>query len=165
MSRPHERELAVGTQDQFDFDALLSGAVGDDPRGLTVLLAGLVVVLVLGAVIRRRRTRPRAGQIWFARVPFEDGTGSKDRPVLVVAVAGRTCTVARLTSQDKGRRRDHRRVPEGIPGLRRDSWVSLCPVCLPRSAMRRLAGEPGEPLVQWYLDAADSSRGSDTGGH
>jgi len=151
----------VVPEDRLEFDTLLGAAVGDDLRWPA---AALVVVLVLRAIARRRRVRPRTGEIWFARVPFEDGTASKDRPVLVLSVDGRTSTVARFTSQDKGARRDHLRVPEGIPGLRRDSWVSLLPVRLRRSAMRRLAGEPGAPLVQWYLDAAGSpmpDRGED----
>lgn len=116
--------------------------------------AALVVLVVVRAAWHRRKRRPRAGEIWFADVPFEDGTGSKDRPVLVLAVSGRTCSVARFTSQDRGARRDHVRVPEGIPGLRRASWVDLRPVSLRRSAMRRRAGDPGAPFAQWYADAA-----------
>ncbi|WP_242448319.1 type II toxin-antitoxin system PemK/MazF family toxin [Cellulomonas sp. WB94] len=109
---------------------------------------------VIRAAWRRRKRRPRAGEIWFADVPFEDGTGSKDRPVLVLAVGGRTCTVARFTSQDRGGRRDYVRVPDGVPGLRRASWVDLRPVHLRRSALRRRAGDPGVPFAQWYADAA-----------
>jgi mRNA-degrading endonuclease toxin of MazEF toxin-antitoxin module len=47
--------------------------------------------------------RPRAGEIWWADVPYEDGPGSKDRPCLVVdGVAGgrgRTVRVMKITSK------------------------------------------------------------------
>ncbi|CAN5122922.1 hypothetical protein BH11ACT1_BH11ACT1_04680 [soil metagenome] len=74
--------------------------------------------------------------------------------MLVLAVGGRTCTVARFTSQDRGEHRDYVRVPDGIPGLRRTSWVDLRPVSLRRSALRRRAGDPGAALARWYADAA-----------
>ncbi|MFW3459930.1 hypothetical protein ACN24K_03140 [Streptomyces microflavus] len=32
---------------------------------------------------------PRAGEVWWADVPYEDGPGSKDRPCLVLSVRGR----------------------------------------------------------------------------
>jgi len=116
------------------------------------LFAALVVVLLVGA-LRRHGRRPRPGEIWFAEVPFRDGTGRKDRPVLVLSVEGRRCTVAQFTSRDRGSRHDYLRVPDGIPGLNRASWVSLLPVRLPRSAMRRRTGEPGPALAGWYEHA------------
>jgi hypothetical protein len=130
------------------------GALLDGREDLWWAAAVLVALLVVQAAWRRRKRTPHMGEIWFANVPFDDGTGSKDRPVLVLAVSGRTCTVARFTSQDRGARRDHVRVPEGIPGLRRTSWVDLRPTSLRRSAMRRCAGDPGAPFAQWYADAA-----------
>ncbi|WP_330175623.1 type II toxin-antitoxin system PemK/MazF family toxin [Streptomyces sp. NBC_01498] len=42
---------------------------------------------------------PRAGEIWWAMVPYEDGTGAKDRPCLVLSVRGRTALVAKITSK------------------------------------------------------------------
>ncbi|WP_405617508.1 type II toxin-antitoxin system PemK/MazF family toxin [Streptomyces sp. NBC_01508] len=42
---------------------------------------------------------PRAGEIWWAMVPYEDGTGAKDRPCLVLSVRGRTVLVAKITSK------------------------------------------------------------------
>ena len=81
--------------------------------------------------------------MWFAEVPFEDGSGSKDRPVLVLSAGGRSCEVARFTSQDKNGRRDHVRVPQGIPGLPKASWLNLRPTSLPRSAFRRRTGRAG----------------------
>jgi hypothetical protein len=127
------------------------------------LTVGVVaVVLLLGWLLRRRPSparragTPEAGEVWFAEVPFEDGTGSKDRPVLVLSTFSRSCEVARFTSQDKDGRRDHIRVPQGIPGLPRASWLDLRPVTLPLSAFRRRTGEPGEAFVAWYRGAADN---------
>ncbi|RST12336.1 type II toxin-antitoxin system PemK/MazF family toxin [Streptomyces sp. WAC05374] len=58
--------------------------------------------------------RPRAGEIWWADVPYEDGPGSKDRPCLVLAVRGDTALVAKITS----RYRDDR---PGVIALRPDA--------------------------------------------
>jgi hypothetical protein len=119
----------------------------------------IAALLLLLRLLRRRRPRagrPRAGDVWFAEVPFEDGTGSKDRPVLVLSAAGRSCEVARFTSQDKNGRRDHVRVPQGVPGLPKASWLNLRPMHLPRKAFRRRTGRPGEAFVAWYRDAADN---------
>lgn len=104
---------------------------------------------------RRRSHRPQVGDVWFAEVPFEDGTGSKDRPVLVLQVRGRTCEVARFTSQDRSARRDHVRIPPGFGGLARASWIDLRPRTLPLSALRRPTGHAGDALVAWYRDASD----------
>lgn len=128
-------------------------------------VVALLLLLVLQVRSRRRRARaaararslsraPYAGEIWFADVPYEDGTGSKDRPVLVLHVRHRTCEVARFTSQDRSERRDHVAVPSGFPGLSRASWIDLRPRELPISALRRRAGVPGLALVAWYRDAA-----------
>ncbi|HEY0188398.1 MAG TPA: type II toxin-antitoxin system PemK/MazF family toxin [Cellulomonas sp.] len=133
----------------------------DRPWLLLVGLAALAVLVALGrrrargrragrTRSRGRRPAPRPGEVWFALVPFEDGTGAKDRPVLVLAIDTRTCTIARLTSQDQDARRDYARVPPGVPGLRRSSWVSLRPQALDRSAFRRRIGDPGAALVAWY---------------
>ncbi|MEZ0447616.1 type II toxin-antitoxin system PemK/MazF family toxin [Cellulomonas sp. ICMP 17802] len=116
---------------------------------------GLVVLLlVLLRLLRPRAPRPRPGEVWFAQVPFDDGSGSKDRPVLVLAVHGATCEVARFTSQDRDARRDHVRVPQGVPGLPKASWLNLRPLPLRRSAFRRHVGDPGEAFVAWYRSAA-----------
>ena len=122
-------------------------------------LAVIATLLLLVRLVRRRRPRdgaPRAGEVWFAEVPFEDGTGSKDRPVLVLAAGARPYEVARFTSQEKDGRRDHVRVPHGVPGLPKASWLNLRPTSLPRAAFRRRTGEPGEAFVAWYRGAADN---------
>lgn len=103
---------------------------------------------------RPRGTRPRTGEVWFAQVPFEEGTGSKDRPVLVLSVVGTTCEVARFTSQDRTGRRDYLRVPQGVPGLPKASWLDRRPITLHPSAFRRYLGEPGEAFVHWYRGSA-----------
>ncbi|MCL3861688.1 type II toxin-antitoxin system PemK/MazF family toxin [Actinotalea sp. K2] len=150
----------MGTDDWSEVVVLL-GERGRELVSSPALVAGVLGLLLLLTVLgarRRRGPRPAVGEIWFARVPYRDGTGRKDRPVLVLAVGGRRCTVASFTSQDQGVRGDHVRVPDGIPGLSRTSWVSTRPVRLPRSAMRRRTGAPGEALVAWYEDAVEGRR-------
>ncbi|MDM8086105.1 type II toxin-antitoxin system PemK/MazF family toxin [Cellulomonas cellasea] len=121
-------------------------------------VVGLVVIA--GAILAGLRRwlrpgpRPRPGEVWFADVPFEDRPGSKDRPVLVLAVAGRTCTVAAFTSQDRSARRDHVRLPSGVPGMGKASWIRLRPILLRRSALRRRISDPGPALVVWYDSVA-----------
>ncbi|MFD2841278.1 hypothetical protein ACFSYH_11965 [Populibacterium corticicola] len=44
---------------------------------------------------------PRVGEYWMADVPFRDGTGSKDRPCLVVGTDGEMYTVLYVTSRDR----------------------------------------------------------------
>ncbi len=62
-----------------------------------------------GASIWRLFGKPKArpGEIWWADVPFEDGTGSKVRPCLVLRYRWRGYEVLKITSQDQSRRRDH----------------------------------------------------------
>ena len=127
-------------------------ALQERPWLAAVAVAALLVLLRLSR--RRRRPAPRPGEVWFALVPFEDRPGAKDRPVLVLSVSGRTCRVAAMTSQDTSARSDRVRVPAGVPGLAKASWVSLRPSTLRRSALRRRSGEPGEAFLAWYRDAA-----------
>ncbi|MBB2923010.1 type II toxin-antitoxin system PemK/MazF family toxin [Cellulomonas cellasea] len=139
--------------------AVLTAVLQERPWLAVVAVAALVAVLRL--VRRPGRPVARPGEVWFARVPFEDGSGAKDRPVLVLSVGPRTCGVARITSQDKSTRADHVRVPPGTPGLARASWIGLRPLTLRRSALRRRTGEPGAGFLTWYRDAvaaADAPR-------
>ncbi|MET0789404.1 MAG: type II toxin-antitoxin system PemK/MazF family toxin [Cellulomonas sp.] len=125
------------------------------PAGHPWAAVGVIVaVLALGWLLRPRRRAPRPGEVWFAQVPFEDGSGSKDRPVLVLSVHDGSFEVARFTSQDRSARRDHVRVPDGIPGLPKASWLNLRPLTLHRRAFRRRTGDPGEAFVAWYRTAA-----------
>ncbi len=125
----------------------------DIPEWLVPLV--LVVVAICAPIVRRLlRPRPRPGQIWFAQVPFEDGTGSKDRPVLIVSVSRGTCVVARFTSQDKSARREFALVPVRLD--HRKSWVNLRPAPLKRSALRRRAAAADPELLRWYLGLSGS---------
>jgi mRNA-degrading endonuclease toxin of MazEF toxin-antitoxin module len=111
----------------------------------TVLGVG-AAVLVAGAgawaALRRRSARPteqerpsRAGrapsrlpeprEIWWARVPFEDGPGAKDRPCLVLRRGARTATVLKITSKHHAERPGVLPLPPGTVGDRehRASWL------------------------------------------
>ncbi|WP_329457687.1 type II toxin-antitoxin system PemK/MazF family toxin [Streptomyces sp. NBC_01497] len=52
-----------------------------------------------GRPVRRGTPRPRAGEIWWAAVPYEDGPGEKDRPCLVLSVRGSRARVAKITTK------------------------------------------------------------------
>jgi hypothetical protein len=56
-------------------------------------------------VFGNRKAKP--GEIWWADVPFEDGTGSKVRPCLILRYRWRGYEVLKITSQDQSRRQDH----------------------------------------------------------
>ncbi|SEE66134.1 mRNA-degrading endonuclease, toxin component of the MazEF toxin-antitoxin module [Streptomyces griseus] len=66
---------------------------------------------------------PRAGEVWWADVPYEDGPGSKDRPCLVISVRGRgrgrTALVAKITSKHHEERPGVIALPSGTVGDRR----------------------------------------------
>ncbi|WP_079137936.1 type II toxin-antitoxin system PemK/MazF family toxin [Streptomyces sp. PTY087I2] len=65
---------------------------------------------------------PRAGEVWWADVPYEDGPGSKDRPCLVISVRGRgrgrTALVAKITSKRHEERPGVIALPAGTVGDR-----------------------------------------------
>ncbi len=128
--------------------------VADRPW-LLVLVVG-AVVLVLRLLHGAGGPVARPGEVWFAMVPFREGGGAKDRPVLVLSAHRRTVTAARLTSQDHGDRREYAHVPTGMPGLTEDSWIDLRPVDLDRSALRRRTGDAGDAWVRWYEEQAAS---------
>ncbi|MBB4925505.1 type II toxin-antitoxin system PemK/MazF family toxin [Kitasatospora kifunensis] len=70
---------------------------------------------------------PAPREIWWAEVPFEDGSGSKDRPCLVLRVTGRTATVAKITSKHHAELPDVLALPAGTVADRqgRASWLEL----------------------------------------
>ncbi|MFF5052301.1 type II toxin-antitoxin system PemK/MazF family toxin [Micromonospora sp. NPDC000663] len=70
---------------------------------------------------------PAAGEIWWADVPYADGSGSKVRPCLVLRADSRGADVLKITSQDKSDRDDHVRIPtrDWDPGAEHDSYLSL----------------------------------------
>ncbi|MEU7512393.1 type II toxin-antitoxin system PemK/MazF family toxin, partial [Streptomyces sp. NPDC042898] len=59
---------------------------------------------------------PRAGEIWWADVPFEDGPGSKDRPCLVLSLRGDNALVAKITSKYHDERPGVIALPPGAVG-------------------------------------------------
>ncbi|MFI1677202.1 type II toxin-antitoxin system PemK/MazF family toxin [Streptomyces sp. NPDC020607] len=65
---------------------------------------------------RRRLPAPRAAEIWWARVPYEDGPGGKDRPCLVLSVRGRSARVAKITSRYHDERAGVIPLPPGSVG-------------------------------------------------
>ncbi len=65
---------------------------------------------------RRRLPAPRAAEIWWARVPYEDGPGGKDRPCLVLSVHGRSARVAKITSKYHDERAGVIPLPPGSVG-------------------------------------------------
>ncbi|MFG1670629.1 type II toxin-antitoxin system PemK/MazF family toxin [Streptomyces sp. Y7] len=115
-----------------------------------VVLLALIATLVdgwgRGSRPRSRRTRPpgrpagrasarpEPAEIWWARVPYEDGPGSKgavpgasgaavaadgrakDRPCLVLAVRGQQVTVAKITSKYRAERYGVIPLPPGAVG-------------------------------------------------
>jgi PemK-like, MazF-like toxin of type II toxin-antitoxin system len=112
------------------------------------VLAG-VAVLLLAVGVRlwlRERARPgapRSGEIWWAEVPFADGTGAKLRPCLVLRRRLRGIVVLKITSRDKSRRRDHIPIPTRgwDPWARHDSYLNLGePILVARAAFQRRAG-------------------------
>ena len=118
--------------------------------GILVAVAVGVVLLSIRVIASWRGPRPDPGEVWFAEVPFADGSGSKDRPVLVLSRQGRACAVARFTSRDRSARRDYRRVPAQPPGLRGVSWADLRPITLRCRAFRRQVARADAALLLWY---------------
>lgn len=118
------------------------------------LLAAAVVVA--GVVVWRLAARPRGkarrptpatgpapGDIWWADVPFEDGTGSKVRPCLVLRAHAKTVDVLKITSRDQSRRRDHVEIPtrHWDPRAGHNSHLDLTdPIRVPRRAFADKAG-------------------------
>ncbi|MEU2061690.1 type II toxin-antitoxin system PemK/MazF family toxin [Streptomyces sp. NPDC013455] len=60
--------------------------------------------------------RPAPGDIWWANVPYEDRSGLKDRPCLVLVVRGGRATVAKITSKYHDERSGVIPLPPGAVG-------------------------------------------------
>ncbi|MFI7607607.1 type II toxin-antitoxin system PemK/MazF family toxin [Micromonospora sp. NPDC049366] len=87
---------------------------------------------------------PQPGEIWWADVPYADGSGSKVRPCLVLRAGGRGADVLKITSQDKSGRDDHVPIPtrDWDPGAEHDSYLDLSePIRVARTAFQDRAGE------------------------
>ncbi|MFG2102699.1 type II toxin-antitoxin system PemK/MazF family toxin [Micromonospora echinaurantiaca] len=96
---------------------------------------------------------PRPGDIWWADVPYADGTGSKVRPCLVLRVDGRSAEVLKITSQDKSGRDDHVRIPtrDWDRGAEHDSYLDIGdPIRVPLPAFEDRAG-PCDPTLWRHL--------------
>ncbi|MEV0319117.1 type II toxin-antitoxin system PemK/MazF family toxin [Streptomyces sp. NPDC050658] len=83
--------LALGAVVVLAVVAVLVDGWGRGPRGRTT------ATRPRGA--RGPMPGPRPAEIWWARVPYEDGPGGKDRPCLVLSVRGETAVVAKITSK------------------------------------------------------------------
>lgn len=80
--------------------------------------------------------RPQPGEIWWADVPYEDGTGSKVRPCLVLRIRRGGADILKITSQDKRNRNDHVRFPtkRWDPRAEHDSYLDVATLVRVRSA-------------------------------
>lgn len=79
--------------------------------------------------------QPVRGQIWSARVPFENGSyeegveDSKDRPCVVIRTFTRHAYVLKITSVDQGNRPGCLMMPSGWhPWSEKASWIKLKPL-------------------------------------
>ncbi|MCZ7425325.1 type II toxin-antitoxin system PemK/MazF family toxin [Micromonospora sp. WMMA1949] len=91
----------------------------------------------------RDRDEPRPGEIWWADVPYADGTGSKVRPCLVLRIDGGDVEVLKITSQDKSDRDDHLPIPTRgwDPDADHDSYLDVSePIAVPLGAFADRAG-------------------------
>ncbi|WP_320065093.1 type II toxin-antitoxin system PemK/MazF family toxin [Micromonospora sp. RTGN7] len=87
---------------------------------------------------------PRPGDIWWADVPYADGSGSKIRPCLVLRADGRGADVLKITSQDKSDRDDHVRIPtrDWDPDAEHDSFLDISePIRVTTAAFQDHAGQ------------------------
>ncbi|MET7469291.1 type II toxin-antitoxin system PemK/MazF family toxin [Micromonospora sp. NPDC005257] len=139
--RRRSAERAAGTRDRTDGRRPGSGRgsrAGGGPRGGRTAAPPRP----RGAG-RTGRDEPRPGEIWWADVPYADGTGSKVRPCLVLRVDGQDAEVLKITSQDKSDRDDHLPIPtrDWDPDADHDSYLDVSePIPVPLSAFADRAG-------------------------
>ncbi|MEU6417722.1 type II toxin-antitoxin system PemK/MazF family toxin [Streptomyces spiralis] len=70
-----------------------------------------------GRVLGRGGTaRPQPAEIWWANVPYEEGSGAGDRPCLVLSVHGKRARVAKITSRYHDERAGVIPLPPGSVG-------------------------------------------------
>jgi hypothetical protein len=95
-------------------------------------------------VTRPRTATPTPFSYWYAQVPFEHDDGAKERPVLVLRVAGVNARVLKVTSKPKSGRTNWRRVDTtgwDRPGQREGSWLQTDKVTtVPVKGFRRCLG-------------------------
>ncbi|MBV1850332.1 type II toxin-antitoxin system PemK/MazF family toxin [Catellatospora tritici] len=86
---------------------------------------------------------PQPGEIWWADVPYEDGTGHKVRPCLVLRGRAGSYEVLKITSQDQSHRRDHIVIPTRTwdSDADHDSYLDLTdPIRVPAVSFSNRAG-------------------------
>ncbi|MFJ9951098.1 type II toxin-antitoxin system PemK/MazF family toxin [Kitasatospora sp. NPDC091207] len=108
---------------------------------------------------RGRAGAPAPQEIWWAKVPFEDGPGAKDRPCLVLRVNGRTATVAKITSKHHADRPGVLSLPPGSAGDRagRSSWLETDELRdVPLRHFRRRAGTVDRQIWDRVQQAVNS---------
>ncbi|MEU5402228.1 type II toxin-antitoxin system PemK/MazF family toxin [Streptomyces sp. NPDC005963] len=97
-------------------------------------------------------SHPWPGEIWWAMVPFADGSGAKDRPCLVLSVTDRSAVVVQITSKYHPRAQDAIELPPGSVDDRQGR-VSYVRAAQRReihpTAFRRRVG-PVDPYV-WHV--------------
>lgn len=117
---------------------------------------------------RRAPTTPSVFSYWYALVPFDDGDGAKERPVLVLRLEGTTAEVLKVTSKAKPGRTNYRRIETSHwdrPGRREGSWLRTDQtVTLPVASFRRWLGDERNvhftrELTRLHPDAFDEPRG------
>lgn len=116
---------------------------------------GTVTHLSTVACLARNRCLP--GVVAYASVDYDDGSGSKCRPVVVLGAVGRfDVLVLKCTTQDAtARRRGHRKISDLLAsGLVRDTWVELKPVVIARSDVNQIRGKLSETDDLAILGAA-----------
>ncbi|MFI6262383.1 type II toxin-antitoxin system PemK/MazF family toxin [Micromonospora sp. NPDC051006] len=87
---------------------------------------------------------PRPGEIWWADVPYANGSGAKVRPCLVLRADARGADVFKITSQDKSDRDDHVPIPtrDWNPDADHDSYLDLSdPIRVALPAFEDRAGD------------------------
>jgi mRNA-degrading endonuclease toxin of MazEF toxin-antitoxin module len=88
-------------------------------------------------------TGPLPGEIWWADVPYEDGTGHKVRPCVVLRSDAASRDVLKITSQDQSGRHDHVVIPTRTwdPDADHDSYLDLTgPIRVPVASFEDRAG-------------------------
>jgi hypothetical protein len=124
-----------------------------------VIAVALVLVIPLAAAIVKaltettahrpvRRYDPRDPErfsYWYALVPFEDTSGAKERPVLVLRHDGTRADVLKVTSKAKPGRTHYRKVDTSRwarPGRANGSWLQTGEVVtIPLTNFRRHLGD------------------------
>lgn len=89
------------------------------------------------------KTGPQPGEIWWADVPYEDYSGHKIRPCVVLRTGNGIREVLKITSQDQSDRSDHVRIPTKTwdSGADHDSYLDLTgPVKVPVAKFDDRAG-------------------------